>query len=252
MSSDPFTAADASAKSQPEKEKDFVTEEHLKLFPERRGGYKEKSFLGKVFTGNHDHWRNKCERNVLQAVENAPLVKLMMSALRSQGCPVDVRRHISCEYCASGVTGGYDPQFNQIVVCHNSSTSQTVQGILAHEMLHMFDHCRAYMDFSNVEHVACSEIRAANLFHCSILSGLFSGTVTPVSLSRAHERCVKQKALASVLTSFPDLDKRESVRIILKVFDKCYNDLEPVGRRVRARSKDPDRAYRERFLYGYD
>ena len=34
---------------------------------------------------------------------------------------------------------------------------------LTHELVHAYDHCRAYVDWSNCVHHACSEVRAANL-----------------------------------------------------------------------------------------
>lgn len=39
---------------------------------------------------------------------------------------------------------------------------------------------------------------------------------------------------------------------IERVFAKCYNDLEPVGRRIRRNSEDMPKAYAEAYLYGYD
>jgi inner membrane protease ATP23 len=252
LSTEPPQPPGSSAPPKQEDAPKLVDEAALRLFPERRGNYLDRSFFARAFMGDESRVRRKCERQIIKAVEEAPLVKLMVHALRSYGCPVDLRRHVTCEFCSKEVTGGYDPVQNQIVVCCNTSTFQTVQGILAHELLHMFDHCRSHMDFRNPHHVACSEVRAANLFHCSIISGMLSGTVTPVSLAQAHARCVKQKAVASLLGSFPDMPQKEGWRITDQVFDRCYNDLEPVGRRVRARSDDPQRAYRERFLYGYD
>ena len=47
-----------------------------------------------------------------------------------------------------------------------------VQAVLVHEMIHMFDSCRHELDFKNVHHLACTEIRAANLTHCSFLSAM--------------------------------------------------------------------------------
>jgi len=47
-----------------------------------------------------------------------------------------------------------------------------VQGVLTHEMIHMFDACRHEMDFKDMHHLACTEIRAANLTHCSFMSAM--------------------------------------------------------------------------------
>lgn len=48
----------------------------------------------------------KCEQNVYNCVMNSPLVKLMMGALKSSGCEIDIRRHIACEVCDVSVSGG--------------------------------------------------------------------------------------------------------------------------------------------------
>ncbi|KAI8420676.1 hypothetical protein MSG28_007909 [Choristoneura fumiferana] len=114
----------------------------------------------------------------------------MMKALKSSGCTIDIRRHFSCEVCDYSVSGGYDPELNQIVVCQNVSTRKgMVQGVLVHEMIHMFDYCRNELDFKNMEHLACSEIRAANLTHCSFTSACRNTTMlageTPEHSSRA-------------------------------------------------------------------
>jgi inner membrane protease ATP23 len=48
------------------------------------------------------------------------------------------------------------------------------------------------------------------------------------------------------------MDSKEAWKVVDSVFDKCYNDLEPIGRRVRRNSYDRERAYRERYFYGYE
>jgi len=39
--------------------------------------------------------------------------------------------------------------------------------------------------------------------------------------------------------------------VVDSVFEKCYNDLEPFGRRVLT-EEDCDRAYKDRKKFGYD
>lgn len=48
-----------------------------------------------------------------------------------------------------------------------------------------------------------------------------------------------------------NISKAEAIAVVEKVFPKCYADLEPIGRRCRAGSSDPDRAYAESKYYGY-
>lgn len=160
------------------------------LYPERRGEtYKprwSRVLFGLEGTENLD--KIKCERNIYWCVKNSPLVKLMMGALKSSGCPIDIRRHISCEVCDPTVTGGYDPVLNQIVVCQNMARRKGfVQGVLTHEMIHMFDYCNNELDFRNIDHLACTEIRAANLAHCSFLSACAQGDASIINIRKTHE-----------------------------------------------------------------
>ncbi|XP_014370338.2 mitochondrial inner membrane protease ATP23 homolog [Papilio machaon] len=223
------------------------------LYPERRGTFTPKLsniLIGKE--GKEGIEKFKCEKNVYECVKNSPIVKVMMAALKSSGCPVDIRRHISCEVCDYSVSGGYDPELNQIVVCQNVSTRKgMVQGVLAHEMIHMFDYCRNDLNFKNMEHLACSEIRAANLTHCSFVSAWSQGDASWTKIKQAHQDCVKTKALYSVM-AVRQIGKAEAVDVIEKVFPKCYADLEPIGRRIRRNSDDMLRAFKEAAYYGYE
>lgn len=199
-------------------------------------------------------WKDKynCEQNVYKCVKNSPLIKLMMGALKSSGCEIDIRRHISCEVCDVSVSGGYDPILNQVVVCQNIAKSEgMVQGVMAHEFIHMFDYCRNDLDFKNIDHLACTEIRAANLTHCSFLSSVSQGDSSFFNIKGTHQNCVKSKALASVL-AVRKVTPEQAIESIERVFPKCYKDLEPIGRRLRRNSTDMHKAYLEGPFYGYD
>lgn len=147
---------------------------------------------------------------------------------------------------------GYDPVLNQVVVCQNIATSEgMVQGVLAHEFIHMFDYCRNDLDFKNIDHLACTEIRAANLTHCSFMSAMTQGDASLFNIKAQHQNCVKTKALASVL-AVRRVTPEEGIQAIERVFPKCYKDLEPIGRRLRRNSTDMHKAYLEAPYYGYD
>lgn len=224
------------------------------LYPERRGDKYKPSWTNVLMgrEGRESHVKFKCEQNVYKCIQSSPLVKLMMGALKSSGCEIDIRRHISCEVCEPSVSGGYDPVLNQVVVCQNIATSEgLVQGVLAHEFIHMFDYCQNDLDFKNIEHLACTEIRAANLTHCSFMSALAQGDASLFSVKATHQNCVKSKALASVL-AVRKVPVEEAIEVIERVFPKCYADLEPVGRRLRRNSNDMHKAYQEGPYYGYD
>ncbi|KAF2353033.1 Peptidase M76 ATP23 [Trinorchestia longiramus] len=222
------------------------------LFPERKGERFSPTWSQVLLGyGKENLDRVNCEKRVLSVVEKFPLVKLMMSALEASGCPVDISRHVACEICDTTVTGGYDIENNQIVVCQNMCKMEgLVAGVLTHEMIHMFDHCKHNIDFSNIDHLACTEIRAANLTHCSFVTAVAQGDASPIRIAKAHQECVKTKAAYSV-EAVKHVGIAEARRVVNKVFPHCYADLEPIGRRVRRNSVDEELAYKERRLYGY-
>lgn len=179
------------------------------------------------------------------------MVRLLYSALKKNGCPFKLSRHVSCEPCLPVVNGGYDPQSNQVVICENNATSKPMCcSVLAHEMIHAFDFCRAKLDFKNIEHVACTEVRAAALMHCSFKTALAQSLASPIHVKQRHRDCVKVKALSSVV-AVRNVSVEEATAVVEKVFDKCYADLEPFGRISRQYSTEPWRAYAEASLYGY-
>ncbi|XP_046740978.1 mitochondrial inner membrane protease ATP23 homolog [Diprion similis] len=223
------------------------------LYPERKGAKYKPTWTRRIFgmEGKEELDKIKCERNVYSCVVKHPLIKLLMKSLSSSGCPFDIRRHISCEVCDVSVTGGYDPLTNQIVVCQNTARSENkVGGVMAHEMIHMFDWCVNDLDFKNLDHLACTEIRAANLVHCSFMSAWMEGTASPINIRQTHRECVKMKAFMSVIAA-RNVTKEEATAAVDRVFPKCYDDLEPVGRRLRRNSGDMQRAYAEGPMYGY-
>ncbi|XP_077264702.1 mitochondrial inner membrane protease ATP23 homolog [Temnothorax americanus] len=224
------------------------------MYPERRGAKLKRNWWKWLIgaQGRESIDRNKCEDNVYRCIKKSPIIKLMMGALKSSGCEIDIRRHISCEVCNPIVTGGYDSEFNQIVVCQNSASNESmVRGVLLHEMIHMFDYCQNKLDVKNIDHLACTEIRAANLAHCSFMSSFVQGDSSFINVKATHQNCVKRKAKMSVM-AVHKVSEEVAEAAIERVFTKCYNDLEPVGRRIRRNSLDMPRAYAEGHLYGYE
>ena len=233
--------------------------EHLRsYFPERFGdgnsagsqGIGRKA-LGLLSSGASLKAKLECEMRVMDVFERSNELKLLQGAMRKYGCDFDISRHISCERC-NGVAGAFDPDTKQIVVCYNETQNQSrIMTTIMHEMIHMFDYCRVKFDFNNLEHVACSEIRAANITYCQIADRLQFGGPGSFSFKSAQQYCVKDAAFASVKTYSPETSEEDVWKIMDKVFPHCYNDLEPFGRRATSGYKEFRQAYRERYFYGY-
>ena len=59
---------------------------------------------------------------------------------------------------------GYSPKHNVVWVCSNLIFNPfEFRRLVAHELIHAFDFARAKIDATNLNHVACSEVRAHNL-----------------------------------------------------------------------------------------
>jgi len=127
--------------------------------------------------------------------ETAPIVKFMVDHLEKRGCKVSEKDFFVVRHCDEHVGGGFDESASKhggVVLCQNHIRDFQHTGAaalprrlaadasalaacmltavwwgaemtLTHELVHAYDHCRAYVDWSNCVHHACSEVRAANL-----------------------------------------------------------------------------------------
>jgi len=225
------------------------------LYPERRGGLISPTALQRLTGsgGSPQHLKISCEQHLVSNVEGMPMVKTLLAALKASGCPVDLKRHLVCEMCQPGSevqhAGGYDPALNQVFVCCNNATSSgAVHGALVRNLIQMFDTCVNKYDFNNVHHLACSEVRKANLANCQFMTNL-SRPDASFGVEKQHRNCVRSVAVeALVKTKF--VKKEVAGKVVDEVFDRCYADLEPIGRRAR-NGDDIKRAEDEKFLFGY-
>ncbi|KAM9704961.1 mitochondrial inner membrane protease ATP23 homolog isoform 2-T2 [Menidia menidia] len=130
-----------------------------------------------------------------------------------------------------------------IVLCQNNIHQQPhMTRVVTHELVHAFDHCRAHVHwFSDLRHLACSEVRAANLSgDCSFSTE--AGRLN-FGLKQHHQACVRGRALRSILT-VRKISREEAERIVDQVFQSCFNDHEPFGR-IPHSQKDAGFAWRE-------
>ena len=64
---------------------------------------------------------------------------------------------------------------------------------------------------------------------------------------------MRRKAI-DTLAATGRVDDEKATKIVDSVFDRCYNDLEPVGRRYAQgmqKISKQERCYKERHIYGY-
>jgi len=181
-----------------------------------------------TMTNTFEHRR--CEEKVISEIVSNPCVKLMFLALKKNGCPVELSRHISCEPCHGRLKGGFDSKNNQIVLCEDSSFSYSSSfgRVLTHELVHALDHCTRRVDWDDLEHLACAEVRAANLTDCSPTRALLRDFPGPLRrLKAGHRECVLDKASRSVSAIRPRDSKETVARTVENVFKSCFHYVAP-------------------------
>lgn len=230
-------------------------------FPTRHTAFKDEKpvkkhtkwdFLKEDFLWNvTSRYNRKCEAYALDCIRYNPMVKMMLEAMKTHGCPINLRRHISCESCYQGVYGGFDSNINQVVICQNNNNKKSVCNLIAHELVHAFDKCRGKVNFNDARHVACTEIRAAALTSCTSYTGSKMGKIQLGMSKNDHIKCTKYYATQSLI-AVKMISEEEALRVVNSVFDKCYNDKEPYGRIPQRKCGNMEQIISEGKLFGYE
>jgi mitochondrial inner membrane protease ATP23 len=104
---------------------------------------------------------------------------------------------------------------------------------VVHELLHAYDACRADLDPSNCSHVACTEIRAANLSGDCDFGAEFSRRAADVllggSLAARQQACVRRRAELSVAMHAQCAEGGPTAVAahVQRVWAPCYADTAP-------------------------
>ncbi|KAF9350809.1 Mitochondrial inner membrane protease atp23 [Mortierella sp. AD094] len=168
--------------------------------------------------------RKACELHKEQLIKNSPGVRFMMNNLVKAGCPL-TKNMLECTPCDRTRSGGFSKDHG-IMLCQNGFFSKKHQEhTMIHEMIHMYDHCVFNVDWGNLRHHACSEVRAAALSgDCNWTREVRRGFYT---FTKQHQECVKRRATLSVEAN-PNCPSRAAAeRAVNAVFESCYNDTRP-------------------------
>ena len=171
----------------------------------------------------------RCEGMLKKGLEAKRVVELRQ-AMDKIGCSVP-DSFFQCKPCApnEGVIGGFmvesDPQ---IVVCEDNVekfhiAQPHVTRTIVHELVHAYDHCRANVDWKDCLHIACSEVRAANLSgDCSFWN---EAKRRNFAVKYQGGKCVRRRAELSLQAHPQCVDIAK--RAVDQVFDTCIKDTAP-------------------------
>ena len=165
---------------------------------------------------------------------SAPRVASLLRHIELRGCSL-APEPILCEDIFGGapLVGGYDP--SRRVVVMNPAVPEAVltqaewTRTITHELLHAYDHCRAVLAPGDCRHLACTEVRAANLSgDCDAGAELARGGLRGWTL-RGHQRaCVRRRAETSVAAHAQCAAAPGGARAAVEeVWEPCYADTAP-------------------------
>ncbi|QRV79939.1 peptidase family M76 protein [Ceratobasidium sp. AG-Ba] len=133
--------------------------------------------------------------------------------------------HIHCSPCDPTRAGGFSPEAG-ILLCQDRFLSKShMRDTLVHEMVHMYDHAKFKVDWNNLRHHACSEIRAASLSgDCRWTRETQRGFMT---FSKQHQACARRRAILSVIANPACKSPEEAERAVNEVWESCFKDTRP-------------------------
>ncbi|PVU93928.1 hypothetical protein BB561_002926 [Smittium simulii] len=189
----------------------------------------EEALLKKENYDKCVYWKNELFKTSILFIFACPIVRFMSESLQKVGC-IFKSENISCVECEEERTGGFSPDFGIELCCNKMPAKEIMQDTLVHEMVHAYDHCKFNVDWFNLQHHACSEIRAANLSgDCAWIKEAFRGNV---GFIKHHQVCVKRRAILAVSENPMCTSKEDAKYAVNKVFKSCFNDTQPQLRDV--------------------
>ncbi|KAG4305813.1 hypothetical protein PORY_000723 [Pneumocystis oryctolagi] len=133
---------------------------------------------------------------------------------------------IICRPCSEMQSGGFDPP-KGIFLCQNKIQSKShMEDTLVHEMVHAYDHARFIVDWNNLLHRSCSEVRAASLSgECRWWKEFKNGAIS--TFRKHHQECVKRRSILSVSKHPACKDMEHAKQVVMQVFESCFTDTRP-------------------------
>ncbi|OXB36772.1 mitochondrial inner membrane protease ATP23 [Cryptococcus neoformans] len=167
---------------------------------------------------------DRCEGWKRNLMNYSPMITFLLNHLKLAGCPFPSSA-MQCHPCPENRAGGFSPDHGILLCQDRFFNKKHMEDTLAHELVHAFDHCRFKVDWGNLRHHACSEIRAANLsgdcrFTREVKRGFYA-------FNKQHQACVKRRAILSVLANPACTSPDMAEKAVNEVWESCFTDTRP-------------------------
>lgn len=163
----------------------------------------------------------------------SPIVRFMIDEIKKVNPNKSFNKNnVTCDFCEDWKGGGYHPELG-ILLCQNRILNKyQLEDTVAHELVHAYDGEKFNVDWFNLRHHACSEIRASSLSgECRMANQFWLGAID--NFKNGHQSCVKRRATISV-SQHPNCEsKQQAAEVVNEVWDSCFNDTRPFERIYR-------------------
>jgi len=185
----------------------------------------------------------KCEKYRQFLFNYSPIVRFMNEKITALGGDLSVHS-FPCTFCTGQKSGGFDPDHGVILCANKLGTQRHVEDTMAHgpfsplsptlshllnratEMIHVYDHLRFKVDWDDLRHAACSEIRASSLSgDCPFMKEFFGRGKYKVTMQ--HQECVRRRAMQSIMARPNCKDDVHAARVLNDVWGSCFGDTRP-------------------------
>ncbi|TDL26348.1 metalloprotease ATP23 [Rickenella mellea] len=173
-----------------------------------------------------DHHRRTCVKWKTELANYSPAVSFMLKHIQQTGADVSPAKNIICLPCDDLRAGAYSPEIGAVVLCQGHLWNKKhMEHTLTHELVHMYDDCKFKVDWNNLRHHACSEIRANSLGgDCKMLRELRR---FQFGFAKQHQACVRRRAVLSVASNPMCPAHQSAERAVNEVWESCFNDTRP-------------------------
>lgn len=139
---------------------------------------------------------------------------------------------INCDVCDDTKGGGFHPDLG-ILLCANWIRSKyQLEDILTHELVHVYDYKKFDVDLHDLNHHACTEIRASMLSgECRIFQEIKKTGLG--NFGTKFQDCIKRRAILSVSANPECANSEEAEKAVNRVWGSCFNDTRPFERVYR-------------------
>lgn len=185
----------------------------------------KQQFLKEAALRHDEKECKKCYEMRDWMLKYSPTVRFMSEQISKVGGNINAS-NIVCDKCDEMKSGGFHPKLG-ILLCQNKIYGKWhLEDTLAHEMVHAYDECRFNVDWSDLRHHACSEIRASTLSgECRMMNQIVRNGI--FMFSKGLQNCVRRRATLSVRANPNCQSDEQAAKVVNEVFDSCFSDTRP-------------------------